>query len=78
MREVHKIKPKAGLKLRFPGIKRYVNPEGEFVEWSSYWHRRLLDGDVIIVSSTKEEKDFIAAQKNGGVEAEPAPVEKKK
>ena len=53
-REVFKIKPKDGLQLRFAGIKRYLKPEGELVEWSSYWHRRLLDGDITIIKD--EEK----------------------
>lgn len=57
-KEVHKIKPREGLKLRFPGIKRFLNPDGEFVEWNSYWHRRLLDGDITVVSTMEEEKNF--------------------
>lgn len=59
MKEVRKIKPRQDLQLRFPGIKRYLNPEGEFVEWNSYWQRRLNDKDIEIVSTIDEEKDFI-------------------
>lgn len=59
MRQVHRIKPNNELKIRFPGIKRFLKAEGEFVEWSSYWQRRLNDKDVTIISSMTEEKKFI-------------------
>lgn len=62
MKKVHKIKPKNGKQLRFPGIKRFLNVDGEFVEWSSFWMRRLNDGDIEIISDEVEEKKFIEQQ----------------
>lgn len=74
MRQVHKIKPKNGLNLRFPGIKRFLNPEGEFIEWSSFWERRLQQGDVEICSTMEEEKEFI---ENHGKEVDDSKKKKK-
>ena len=62
MERVHKIRPKRGLRIRFPGIKRFLNQEGEFIEWGSYWQRRLNDDDIEIVSTMAEEKKFIEEQ----------------
>lgn len=59
MKQIHKIKPKQGLSLRFPGMKRFLNELGEFVEWNSFWERRLNQGDVEIVSTMQEEKAFL-------------------
>lgn len=59
MKQIYKIKPKNGLNLRFPGMNRFLNPEGELVEWSSFWQRRLKQGDIEIISNLAEEKKFI-------------------
>jgi hypothetical protein len=64
MRQIFKIKPKNGYKLRFPNaIDRFLSDDGDTVEWNSYWQRRLNDGDVEIVSTMSEEKKFISESK---------------
>ena len=45
------LKPaKPGLKIPHPDFpKRYLKEEGESVKDSSYWVRRVVDGEAIIV-----------------------------
>lgn len=50
-----KIKPKNGLIVLKPDGSK-LNPAGETVERSSYWIRRLKDGDVEIVAEAKKGK----------------------
>jgi hypothetical protein len=50
------IKPKEGIKVRDPHTKQYLPEEGAFVELSSYWKRRLKDGDVIEEKLPKKSK----------------------
>lgn len=71
MKIIHKIKPRDGLQLRFPGIKRFLNPAGEFVEWGSYWQRRLSDKDIEIISTMEEEKEFSKSQAEAAPENAP-------
>ena len=51
-----KIKPKDGLKVVHPDSKRAIAAEGEEVVQSSYWLRRLADGDVLLVEQKEETK----------------------
>lgn len=45
-----KVKPaKEGLKVRNPKNMKFIPAEGLLVEESSYWARRLQDGDVVLV-----------------------------
>lgn len=45
-----KIKPaKEGNIIRHPGNMRPLSQEGEEVEHSSFWERRIKDGDVILI-----------------------------
>lgn len=46
-----KLKPKhPGMIIRDPQTMRPLPDEGAEVPDSSYWHRRLADGDVIAVT----------------------------
>lgn len=40
--------PKTGLRLRDPQTLALLPPQGAAVALTSYWHRRLKDGDVSI------------------------------
>lgn len=41
------LKPADGLKVRNPDRGGHLKPEGDWVQDSSFWRRRLRDGDVI-------------------------------
>lgn len=41
------IKPKEGLQIRDPEMKDFLPVDGREVSKTSYWVRRLRDGDVI-------------------------------
>lgn len=43
------LKPKEGLKIPRPDNGRVLKAEGEIVEHSTFWRRRISDGDVIEV-----------------------------
>ena len=40
------LKPLAGMKVRLEDCTRHLFPDGETVTMSSYWRRRVRDGDV--------------------------------
>lgn len=44
--EARKLQPAEGLVVRKPD-GRLLPPKGELVEMSSFWQRRLNDGDVV-------------------------------
>lgn len=44
------IKPAPGLRVRDPKTLRWLRPEGEAVQWSRFWQRRLACGDVVEVA----------------------------
>ncbi len=48
-----KVMPAPGLKVRHPLTMQFLKPEGEEVTNSSYWMRRLKDGDVVPVPESK-------------------------
>ncbi|MEO6920533.1 MAG: DUF2635 domain-containing protein [Collimonas sp.] len=39
--------PAPGLRIRDPDLLDHLPAEGRDVPESGYWHRRLLDGDVV-------------------------------
>ncbi len=43
------VKPAPGLKIRDPDLKDLLPDEGRDVPETDYWHRRLRDGDVVLV-----------------------------
>jgi hypothetical protein len=48
--DVVHVRPLPGLRvLEGPAASsRALPPEGREVTWSAWWHRRLLDGDVLL------------------------------
>jgi hypothetical protein len=51
MRPSIRLKPRAGLLVPYPGTNKPLPAEGANVTDSTYWRRRLRDGDVEVVSS---------------------------
>lgn len=50
-----KIKPAIPTNIvRHPNNMRQLKPEGEEVEHTSYWERRIKDGDVVIVETSTD------------------------
>ena len=47
MSKILKIKPRAGVLVPYPMSNKMLNKDGADVEKSSYWLRRIKDGDVI-------------------------------
>lgn len=48
MSEQRTLKPAEGRLVRHPGDdKRPLDPQGEVVEFNSYWRRKLSAGDVV-------------------------------
>jgi hypothetical protein len=43
-----KVKPREGLKVLNPDSRLHLPPEGAEVPETSYWLRRLADGDVVL------------------------------
>ncbi|MET3135504.1 hypothetical protein AAKU55_005814 [Oxalobacteraceae bacterium GrIS 1.11] len=41
------VKPAPGLLIPDPDLRDYLSDEGREVPDTSYWHRRLSDGDVV-------------------------------
>lgn len=57
------VKPKAGLVIRRPDSKAILSENGERVPNTTFWQRRLLDGDVEEVKETKKHKqEDVAAE----------------
>lgn len=50
-----KVKPRAGAKVIKPD-GTLLNPNGEEVEKTTYWVRRLRDGDVVEIEAKGELK----------------------
>lgn len=55
MRKVKILKPKDGLNVPNPLTKLNLNKDGEPVVMSTYWVRRLKDGDVVEVKESKKQ-----------------------
>lgn len=50
-----KIKPAIPTNIvRHPNNMRLLKPDGEEVEHTSYWERRIKDGDVVIVETSTD------------------------
>jgi hypothetical protein len=50
------VKPAEGLKVRDPDTRRHLPEEGAAVPRSTYWLRRLRDGDVVAASAPRPAK----------------------
>lgn len=51
------LKPRPGLKVRDPISKFHLPADGAEVQESSYWIRRLADGDVVVVNVSNQIPD---------------------
>ena len=45
------VKPAPGLVIRDPDLHDHIPAEGRDVPLSDYWHRRVLDGDVVAATA---------------------------
>ena len=45
------LKPAEGRVVYWPGTRVPLDPEGETVPLSSFWQRRIIDQDVVLVLS---------------------------
>lgn len=59
MSELH-IRPVAGRVVRDPETNEPLAPQGEKKPNTSYWQRRLIDGDVERVKTKSKEKEVKA------------------
>lgn len=59
------LKPKKGLRVLKPGTKTPLAAEGEIVDDSSFWKRRLAAGEVEIVKEEEPKKE-VPKTKLGG------------
>lgn len=48
------VKPSKGLKVRDPQLLDFLPEEGREVPETTYWHRRLRDGDVVASKAPKK------------------------
>jgi len=69
IQKLHLKPAREGLLVRHPQTKRPLKKEGEEVNKSTYWLRRLKEGSVVEVNKKVEAKPVAAAQpkkKDGG------------
>lgn len=55
MKTLH-LKPRSGLIVPDPDRKDELPASGRTVVSSPYWHRRIKDGDVIVIKDTKKKE----------------------
>ena len=56
--------PKSGFKIPDPSLNDHLPPEGRNVEKTTYWVRRLRDGDVTEKSQTKTQQKNIVKKED--------------
>ncbi|MNV98634.1 hypothetical protein D3C71_1939130 [compost metagenome] len=59
------VKPASGREIPDPEKGGYLPAEGREVEQSTYWLRRIADGDVVEVKPGIAESDELAPAKKG-------------
>ena len=64
------VKPKEGLLVRDEKTKQILPIEGKIVEMSTYWVRRLKDGDVELVENVEKAEAPKAPEKKVKKEGE--------
>lgn len=64
------VKPKEGLLVRDEKTKQILPIEGKVVEMSTYWVRRLKDGDVELVKNAEKAEAPKAPEKKVKKEGE--------
>lgn len=57
------VKPAPGLKIRDPETKLHLPEEGAQVVKSSFWSRRIKDGDVLTTEPKPEVKEIKKEEK---------------
>lgn len=50
------VRPKDGAIVRHPATKKPLSVDGEWVEITPYWQRRLNSGDIVVVSKKQGDK----------------------
>lgn len=66
MQQTMVVKPKENLKIVDPVTGRALPPEGAKVVQSSYWLRRIAEGDVIEMQEQTKSEEIKSGPKNGG------------
>lgn len=56
------LKPAEGRLVRHPGSYKPLAAEGEAVEMSSYWTRKVRAGDVVVVKAEAGQKKTVEAK----------------
>lgn len=56
MKDTKFVKPAPGLKVRNPETGLHLPDEGDQVPLTTYWRRRLKDGDVVDAKPAKSAK----------------------
>lgn len=51
-----KVKPIEGMKVLNPATNLHISEDGTDVVWSTYWKRRLNDGEIEIIEPEKPVK----------------------
>lgn len=73
------LKPKKGLRVINPETKKPISEEGEEIALSTYWRKRIAEGDfelpenikkeeVVIPQKTNENKQKTKIKNEGGLE----------
>ena len=57
------IKPKEGLKVVKPETAQHLKAEGEHVEQSTYWLKRIAEGDVTLIEEKEQKQESPKAKK---------------
>lgn len=66
-----KVKPaRPGLIIRDPETGRPIPDEGKTVKWSSFWARRKLDGDIVLVSDEPLKNTSKKKEKSKNIEVQ--------
>jgi hypothetical protein len=58
------VKPKTDLKIMKPETATFLNSEGELVLQTSYWLRRISDGDVILIEQKEQTQTKLDSPKS--------------
>lgn len=58
------IKPKGDMKVVKPETALHLKAEGEYVEQSTYWLRRISDGDVILIEEKEQTQTKLESPKS--------------
>lgn len=68
--KILKVMPKEGLKVPYPRERRFLPEKGAEVPASSYWIKRLQEGDIIEMKDEVKKESKSKATKTKKMEAE--------